>query len=267
MASDIERLKSRIFLGALFPVMKVALHDNPKMKKKFAGVNARIQFAARDGDGNGNGHGDGDIGAYLDFTAGDLEIVQGICENPDVAFWFGSIEKMNAMLAGKPVLPRIKGIYRLGLLAKAISLFLSLKLLEPDARPKDPQKRRLKVKMSVFMMVAALSQYNKGGDPEMVKWTSMQPERIYQISVTGEDDIAAYLRVKAGKTKAGRGFYTKRRPFVHMKFNGIDGAMPILLEEIDMVEAVRDGLLSLDGSPEYARDLGNFMVRIQKLVM
>lgn len=259
MASDIERLKTRIFLRALFPVMKVALHDNPKMKKKFAGINARIQFAAKDGNG--------DIGAYLDFKDGDLEIVQDICERPDVAFWFGSIEKMNAMLGGKPVMPRIKGIYRLPLLLKAVSLFLNLKLLEPGARPKDPQKRRLKVKMSVFMMVAALSQYNKGGDPEMVKWTSKQPERIYQISVAGEDDIAAYLKVKAGKSKAGRGFYTKRRPFVHMKFNGIDGALPILLEEVDMVEAVGDGLLSLEGSPEYARDLGNFMVRIQNLVM
>ncbi len=259
MASHVALLKTRIFLRALFPVMKVALNDNPKMKKKFAGLDARIQFAAKDEGG--------DIGAYLDFKDGDLEIVQGICERPDLAFWFGSVEKMNAMLGGKPVLPRIKGIYRLSLLLKAVSLFLSLKLLEPDARPKDPQKRRLKVKMSVFMMVAALSQYNKGGDPEMVKWTSKQPERIYQISVTGEDDIAAYLRVKGGKSKAGRGFYTKRRPFVHMEFNGIDGAMPILLEEVNMVEAVGNGLLRLEGSPEYARDLGNFMMRIQKLLM
>ena len=65
MASDLELLKSRIFLGALFPVMKVALNDNPKMKAKFKGVNARIQFAARDESGH--------IGAYLHFQNGGLE--------------------------------------------------------------------------------------------------------------------------------------------------------------------------------------------------
>ena len=259
MAEYAELLKARIFLRALFPVMKVALNDDPNMKKRFDGINAVVQFAAKDEDG--------DIGAYLDFKNGDLAIVQGISDTPDIAFRFGSVAKMNAMLAGKPVLPRIKGFYKLSRLSKVVSLFLSLRVLEPDSRPKDPMKRRLKVKMSVYMMVAALSQYNKGGDPEMVKWTAKQPERIYQISVTGEEDIAAYLKVKAGNSKAGLGFYNKRKPFVHMKFNGIDGAMPILLEDVNMVEAVGSGLLALEGSPEYARDLGNFMMRIQNLVM
>jgi hypothetical protein len=259
MATEKDLLVARIFLRALFPVMKVPLHDDPKMTKKFTGVNARIQFVAKDSNG--------DIGAYLNFTDGELEIVQGVHEKPDIAFMFSSVSKMNAMLAGKLVIPRIKGIYKLGLFIKVLALFLSLKVLEPDAKPKDPLKRRLKVKMTVYMITTALSQYNKGGDPEMVKWTSKQPERIYQISVTGEDDIAGYFKVKAGKSKAGRGFYTKRRPFVHMKFNGIDGALPILLNEVNMVEAVRDGLLSLEGSPEYGRDIGNFMVRLQDLMM
>ncbi len=259
MATEKDLLVARIFLRALFPVMKVALNDNPKIKKKFKGVTAQIQFVAKDSHG--------DVGAYLDFKDGELEIIQGVCEKPDISFKFSSVPKMNAMLAGKPVIPRIKGLYKLILFTKVLALFLSLKILEPDARPKDPLKRRLKVKMTIYMITTALSQYNKGGDPEMMKWTSKQPERIYQISVTGEDDIAGYLRVKAGKSKAGRGFYTKRRPFVHMKFNGIDGALPILLNEVNMVEAVRDGLLFLEGSPEYGRDIGNFMVRIQGLLM
>ena len=99
----------------------------------------------------------------------------------------------------------------------------------------------------------------------MVKWTSKQPERVYQMSVEGED-IAAYLRVKAGKSKAGRGFYTKRHPFVHMKFNGIDGALPVLLNEVSMVEAIRNGYLAVEGSPEYGGDIGDFMTRIQDLI-
>jgi hypothetical protein len=259
MASEKDMLVSRIFLRALLPVLKVALNDNPKMLKKFNTTTATIQFAAKDASG--------DVGAYLDFADGALEIRQGVLQNPDIAFMFNSVAKMNAMFAGKPVLPKIKGIYKIRLFLRIISLFLSLKVLEPDAKPKDPLKRRLKVKMTIYMVTTALSQYNKGRDPEMMAWTSKQPERIYQMSVIGEPDIAAYMKVKAGKSKAGRGFYKKRRPFVHMRFNGIDGAIPILLNEINMVEAVRDGVLVTEGSPEYARDIGNFMMRIQELIM
>jgi hypothetical protein len=259
MATKREQIAARIILQALLPVMKVALNDDPKMKKKFEGVTAKIQFFAKDPAG--------DIGAYLDFTKGRLEIVQGITGNPDICFGFNSIAKMNAMFGGRFALPRIKGFYKLGLLSKIISLFLSLTVLKPDAKPKDPLKKRLKVKMTIYMITTALSQYNKGGDPEMVKWTSKQPERIYQMSVDGEEDIAAYLRVKAGKSKAGRGFYTKRLPFLHMRFNGLDGAIPILVNEANMVEAIRDKDLIVEGSPEYGRDIGDFMVRIQDLVM
>lgn len=257
MATQMELMAARIYLRAVFPVMKVMLADDPAMKKKFEGVTADIQFLAKDDAG--------DIGAYLQFKNGELEIVQGVSENPAITFGFGSIAKMNAMLAGKPVLPKIKGLMKIRLLLKAFSLLMSLKILMPDARPKEPEKRRLKIKMTLYMITTALSQYNKGGDPEMVKWTSKQPERIYQMSVTGED-IAAYLRVKAGKSQAGRGLYTKRHPFVHMKFNGVEGAFPVILNEVGMVEAVAGGMLAIEGSPEYGGDFGNFMTRIQNLI-
>lgn len=258
MATERELLTARIFLRALFPVMKVVLSDVPSMKKKFEGMTAKIQFAAKNGSG--------ELGAYLDFKNGELEIMQGICDNPDIRFGFSSVKKMNDMLAGKPVIPKIKGFLKIGLLIKVFSLLMSLKILMPNAKPKAEDKKRLKIKMTIYMITTALSQYNKGGDPEMVRWTSKQPERIYQMSVENED-IAAYFRVKAGKSKAGRGFYKKRRPFVHMKFNGIDGALPIILNEVSMVDAIKNKFLSLEGSPEYGRDIGDFMMRIQNMIM
>ncbi|MFO7963694.1 MAG: hypothetical protein R6U50_07225 [Desulfobacterales bacterium] len=257
MASASEIMAARIYLNAVFPVMKVMLADDPDMRKKFEGVTADVQFSAHDDTG--------DIGAYLQFKNGELDIMQGFSSDPAITFSFKSIAKMNNMLAGKPVLPKIKGMLHFRLLMKVFSLLMSLKILMPDARPKEPEKRRLKVKMTLYMITTALSQYNKGGDPEMTKWTAKQPERIYQMSVQGED-IAAYLRVKAGKSKAGRGIYTRRRPFVHMKFNGVDGALPVILNEVGMVEAVAGGLLSIEGSPEYGGDIGNFMTRIQNLI-
>ncbi|MFZ5569514.1 MAG: hypothetical protein ACOZF0_03860 [Thermodesulfobacteriota bacterium] len=257
MATPTELMSARIFLRALFPVMKVVLSDDPAMKRKFEGVTADVQFIAKDPAG--------DVGAFLRFQNGELEIVQGVSPKPDITFAFGSVAKLNAMLAGKPVIPVIKGLWKIGLLIKVFALLLYLKVLMPNARPKDPFKQRMKVKLTVYMITTALSQYNKGGDPEMAKWTAKQPERIYQMSVDGEPDIAAYLRVKAGKSKSGRGFYSRRHPFVHMKFNGIKGALPIILNDVNMVEAVRKGYLSVEGSPEYGRDIGDFMMRIQAL--
>jgi hypothetical protein len=260
MAPDKDRMAAQLFLQALFPLLKVVLKDNPKIGEKFKGVNARIQFVAKDDQ-------QGDLGAYLLFNNGTLEIVQGICPDPDLAFKFSSVKRMAAMLAGKPALFRIGGFYRVGLLVKLLTLLMSLTLLMPNARPKDPDKKRMKVKLSIYMMASALSRYNKLGNPEINKWTGKQPERIYQFSVIGEDDIASYLRIKAGNTQAAPGRYTRRKPFVHMKFRTVDEAIPVLANDINMVKAVEKGYLSLEGSPEYARDVGNFLMRIQALVM
>lgn len=256
-ATERELLAARIFLRAVFPVMKVVLTDVPAMKKKFENVNARVQFVALN-----NGE---KIGACLVFENGEFKVEQGVFDNADITFSFKTVKKMNDMLAGKPVIPSIKGIRKIGLLLKVLSLLLSLKIMMPNVRPKTYEKKYLKVKLAFYMITTALSQYNKGGDPEMVKWTSKQPDRIYQISVEGTD-IAAYLRVKAGNTKAGRGFYERRRPFVHMKFNGVDGAIAVLMRDEEFVGAVGKGYVTIEGAPEYAAQLNDFMQRIQALV-
>ncbi|MEW5734277.1 MAG: hypothetical protein AB1921_05445 [Thermodesulfobacteriota bacterium] len=256
MASQRDMLAARIFLRAVLPVIKVILTDDPKAAKRFANVSAKVQFVAKDPEEP--------VGACLVFDKGEFSVVQGVCEKPDLTFSFRTVARMNAMFAGKPAVPFIRGLHKVGLLIKVFSLLMGLMVLMPNARPTDPAKRRLKVKMTFYMITTALSQYNKGGDPEMVKWASRQPERIYQITV--DEGIAAYLRVKAGKTKAGRGVYARRRPFVHMKFNGVDGAMPVVLNDVDMVTAVRKGYLVVEGSPEYGANIGDFMVRIQELI-
>lgn len=257
MATDRELLAARLFFKAVFPIIKVILQDDPKMNRKFQDVKAEIQFTAKDEKGP--------VGAWLIFNNGEFSVDYGICRNPDITFSFKSVKKMNDMLAGKPVIPSIKGVTKFSLLVKILSLLLLLKILMPNARPKDNMKKKLKVKLSFYMITTALSQYNKGGDPDMVKWTTKQPDRIYQISVDGED-IAAYLRVKAGNSKAGRGFYTRKRPFLHMKFHGVDGALAVLLRDAEFVDAVSRGYVSVEGAPEYAAQLNDFMQRIQAML-
>ena len=257
MATERELLTARLFFRAVFPIIKVILHDDPKMNNKFKDVNAMVQFTAKDDNGP--------VGAWLVFNKGEFGVEYGICENPDITFSFKSVKKLNDMLAGKPVIPSIKGITKFSLLMKIMSLLLSLKILMPNARPKDYAKKQLKAKLSFYMITTALSQYNKGGDPDMIKWTTKQPDRIYQISVEGED-IAAYLRVKGGNSKAGRGFYQRKRPFLHMKFHGVDGALAVLLRDAEFVESVTKGFVTIEGPPEYAGQLNDFMQRIQALL-
>ncbi|MDJ0763671.1 MAG: hypothetical protein QNJ97_11870 [Myxococcota bacterium] len=259
MATEQECLVSKISLLAILPVIKVILEEDLKTAKKFASVRATVQFVAKDPSGP--------VGAHLIFDKGNFEVAQGIADKPEITFGFSSVAKMNAMLGGKPVLPHIKGLFRIGLLINVFGVLLDLKkFLLPDNTPKNAVEARIKVKMNLYMISTALSVLNKSGDAEMVKWTSKQPERIYQFSVEPEG-IACYLRVKAGKTKAGRGYYTQRKPFVHFDLKGVDGALPIITNQVAFVEGLAKGYVQVHGSPEYATQFNNFMARIADMVM
>jgi len=257
-----EQVTSRIVLRAVLPVIKVMLEDDPAIKQAFEGVSGTVQFLAEDSDGS--------VGACLVFENGALTVEQGIGENADLLFAFPSLKAMNDMFRGKPVLPKIGPLLRgalknFGLLVKTFKVLLGMKLLMPEAKPKTPEKAYLKVKMTLYMVSTALSQLNKAGDPDMHAWTSKQPERIYQWSVDGTD-IACYLKMKAGNTKAGRGLYERRKPFVHMRFSSVDAALPVLASSVDTVSAIAQGLVVNDGSPEYGGRIGDFMMKISTLL-
>ena len=255
--ADKTMLTNRIIRMSVLPLFKVLYKeaDDP-ITKILRGTGGIVQFAVKDTD----------IGTYLEFAASGLEVYQGVHPSPDIAFIFKSVEDMNGMFTGKVVFPKLKGLHHVRLLLKLIPLFIGLTMLMPDKNPKDPAKRELKIKLLMYMVTNALSQLNKGGEEEMMEWTSKQPDRIYQLSVQPEGP-AAYLRVKAGKTKSGHGLYTRKAPFLHMKFNGIEGAWKVMVEAKDTVQAMADGDVSVEGSPEYGGKLGTFMLRIQDLLL
>ncbi|HQB03678.1 MAG TPA: hypothetical protein PLY90_10350 [Candidatus Hydrogenedentes bacterium] len=257
-----EQLTGRLVLNAVLPVIRVMLEDDERMKDRFADVTGTVQFEADDPDGK--------IGAWLLFDRGKFEVTQGFTENPDVLFSFSSLKAMNDMFRGKPVLPRLGALLpalmkKPGLVIRVFKVLFGLKLLMPAAKPKNAEQAHLKVKMTLYMVSTALSQMNKAGDTDMQAWTAKQPERIYQWSVDGTD-IACYLKVKAGKTKAGRGVHTGRKPFVHMSFKSVDAALPVLANTIDTVSAIGQGLVLSDGSPEYGGKLGDFMMKVANLL-
>jgi hypothetical protein len=265
-ATAIGIMTAKLFFNAAFPVMRVVLEDDPVMRARFANVKAVVQIGAKNPGGE-----ESFLACHLVFDKGDFSVVQGPAENPDIALTFSSVAKMNAMFRGGAALPSIRGLGRLGTLLKVFSLLMSLMIMMPSSRPKEPGKQKLKVKMSLYMITRALSMYNKLGDPGMAEWCRRQPDRIYQFIVDGEPGkgepaVACYLRVKAGKSKSGHGIYTRRTPFVLFHFFGIDGAMKVLLKDVGFVPGVEQGYVEIVGSPEYAMYLNDFMSILQGML-
>ncbi len=261
--ADTVALVNRIVCYSVLPLMRVLYEerrDRPLLRA-LGGVEGSVQFGVVDSED----------GAWLEFADGGCKVTPGVNPATDIAILFRDRAAMNAMFTGgRPAaigMPRLRGLWRLPLLLKTLPLVLGLTLLMPDKQPKDAPTRRLKVRLIMYMVANALSQLNKGGDEDMARWTAKQPDRIYQFSVQPDGDPAAYLRVKGGKTRAGRGIYTRKAPFIHMKFNGVDGAYKVYAENKETVSAMADGDLTLEGSPEYGGVIGSFMVRISDLLL
>jgi hypothetical protein len=261
-----ELMTAKLFFNAAFPVMQVVLDDDPAMNAKFRDVQATVQICAA--CKTGERIGEELLACHLVFDRGKLAVNLGPASAPDITLSFNSVEKMNTMFRGGSALPSIKGFSKLGLLIKIFSLLMSLMLMAPKSRPKDPVKQKLKVKMCLYMVSRALSSYNKLGNPAMVEWCKRQPDRIYQFIVgpKAAPDIACYLRVKAGKSKSGHGVYTRRSPFVLFHFSSVEGALKVLLKDVGFVEGVEQGCVEVVGSPEYAMALNDFMAVLQGMM-
>jgi hypothetical protein len=249
-----DEIKSRLFLRAALPLVKVVREDDPRMRRLTRNMSAVVQFMVKGTD----------TGAHLVFADDGLEVVQGIHDEPTVCFTFKDLKSMNDFFAGKLALPSIKGIRRLGVILRTVPLLLSLKMLMPDADPKNPAKRALKVKLLLYMISTALSQLNKAGEPTMTKMVEKSPDRVYQWIIEGGP--SAYLRMKAGKSKAGRGVYTRRRPFVLMKFPDTEGAYQVLTSKVALVEAVKQGYVVTEGAMEYSKEIGICMQTVEELM-
>lgn len=248
-----DELVSRIFLRSALPLIRDLAEDKPVFKKLFPRKGV-IQFLAEDNE---------DVGAFIAFVDKEIQIRPGRNEGPDLTIGFKTTADLNSFFAGKMVTPKIKGFLKIHLLLRILPLLLGVKILLPSVLPEKPEKRALKVRLVLYMITNALSQLNNAGDEEFGKITKNSPDRIFQWTV--KDGPAAYLRMKNGKTKAGRGTYTKRRPFVHMIFPDIDSAFLVLTAQAPLVDAVRLGYVVTEGAMEGSKDIGYHMQRIEEL--
>ena len=92
------------------------------------------------------------------------------------------------------------------------------------------------------------------------------PERVYQWTVASAN-IGAYLRMHAGRVKAGRGTYSRRRPFVHFLFPDVEAALAVLTATGSQMSGVRSGQVQTFGSPEYTRKISLLMQKVDALLV
>jgi hypothetical protein len=135
-------------------------------------------------------------------------------------------------------------------------------LLTITEAPADEETQKLAVKCFFYLLSSGISQLNKHGHEGVHDWASKSPDRVYAWAVDGYPEVSAFLRVKAGKTRSGRGTYKRAMPFFTMRFDSLPSALGILLSTDDMLESTKQGKLIMDGAPEFGAQIGDFMMQV-----
>ena len=265
MAHTQEALYSnKIFLNAALPLVKVIANDIPSLKKKFEKTHAVIQVSCLDPEVEG-----GKRGRHFVLNSGEWLVHTCLTEDPHIELQYKSVENLNDFFKGKITpagIPKIKGLKKADVLISFVMVLLKMaNLLGATEAPKDEATKELLVKCYFYLLSSGISQLNKLGHPEIKDWTTKSPDRVYAFAVDGYPQVAAYLRIKAGKSRAGRGEYKRAMPFFTLRFNNLDSALGILMSTDDMLEATKAGRLIMDGGPEFGAQLGGFMLEIGAL--
>jgi hypothetical protein len=174
---------------------------------------------------------------------------------------------MNAFFKGKmspATLPKMKGVLRhpKEFIAFLMALLKMSSLLGATAPPEDEETKVLLVKAFFYLLSSGISCLNKNGHEGVRAWSGPSPDRVYSWAVNDHPEVAAYLRVKAGKSRAGRGEYKRAMPFFTLRFDSLDSALGILMDTDDMMDATKAGRLIMDGAPEFGAQLGGFMLDV-----
>ena len=263
MSTRDEVFTNKIFLCAAIPLIKVIANDVPNLAKKFEHAHTIYQISALCPDVP-----EGKVGTHLVVNNGEWIVhTDKLTNNAHVELEFKSIEALNAFFKGqiKPqYLPKMKGLAKhTGAFASFMMVLLKMSsLLTAKEPPTDEETKKLLVKCYFYLLSSGISTLNKNGHEAVHDWTSKSPDRVYSWAVNGYPEVSAYIRIKAGKSRAGRGEYKRAMPFFTMRFDNFDSALGILMSTDDMLESVKSGKLIMDGAPEFGAQLGDFMLQV-----
>ena len=249
---------ARIFFNSALPLLKVVIQSKPKILKKFEKKSFVFQVSALYDKAPG-----GKMATHLVFDKGDITVkVSEIHPKPDIEFVFPDLKKFIIFFSGKGMpLPKMKGVVKnLGAFAAVMSGLLTMsKLLGSENAPQDDGDKELLVKLFFYLLPNGISQLNKAGHEGGGGGALKSPDRAYAFAVTGYPELNSYIRVKEGDSKAGRGEYPRCKPFLTLRFDSVMHALDILLGKGDMVEYMANDYLRVEGAPEFAGVVGEFM--------
>ncbi len=270
MATPIEEYYSnKIFLNAAVPLLKVIATDDPKINAKFKKVHCVYQVSALDANAP-----EGKLATHLVVNGDEWKVHAGkvayrVGKQPFVELEFKSVEQLNAFFKGKigpGTLPKMRGLNFLKEFLAFMSCLLRMSsVLSATTPPEKEEDKALMVKCMFYLLTSGISQLNKMEHPEIHEWALKSPDRVYGLAVNDHPESSAYIRVKAGKTRAGRGEYKRAMPFFTLRFSSYDAALGTLLGIDDMLDATKNGRIIMDGGPEFGATFGGFLLTIGDL--
>ncbi|MBQ7548546.1 MAG: hypothetical protein IJT03_02445 [Clostridia bacterium] len=256
-------LTNKIFLNAALPLLKVIATDVPGLAKKFEKTHCIYQVSALDPEAPA-----GKYATHFTVNSGEWKVcADKVATNAHIELEFKSVDAMNDFFKGKiapATLPKMKGVLKKPVdFASFMAVLLKMSsLLNAKEAPEDEETQQLMVKCFFYLLSSGISQLNKNGHEAVHDWAMKSPDRVYAWAVDGHPEVSAFLRVKAGKTRAGRGVYTRAMPFFTMRFDSLKSALGILLSTDDMLESTKAGKLIMDGAPEFGAQIGDFMLQV-----
>ncbi|PIE98530.1 MAG: hypothetical protein CR988_02785 [Treponema sp.] len=250
---------TKLFLASVIPLMKeIAMRTN--LKDKFFKNPGIAQISVITDEGKWGTH----------FLIENESITVGLntVENPDVELEFKTPEHFVAFFKNKTKkLPKIKGFFKFGLLVATFKTLLKMAgVLGAKEAPKAEADKELLVRCMFYLLSNGISRLNKLEHPDIHDWAQKSPKRVYALAVDGYDDVAAYILVQAGKTKASKGLYKLSKPFFTLRFADLDSALAILLDTGDMLALTAEKKLIMEGAPEFGAKLGDFMMMVGEFV-
>lgn len=257
---------NKIFLNSVLPVLKPVVEGKDSLQKAWAGKSGVCQISCRTED-EAPGSADG---THFVIEDGIWTVKRGLFDGkPDVDLVFKSRKHLNNFFKGKQIpLPAMKGIIGgKGLFIPFMKALLAMAgLLGSKVPPKDEAEQRLLVKCMFYLLSTGISTLNKLKHPKIHPWTTASPDRVYAWAVGDDEELSAYIRIKAGQSKASRGTYRRSMPFFTMRFDSVRSALGILLSIDDMIESTVKGKLIMEGGPEYGSQLGDHMLLIGSMI-
>ena len=263
MSTDETRFANKVFMAGALPLLKTIATDVPELAKKFEGVDAVYQVSASVEDQPKEA-------VHFIVENGEWSVKLGEYQGEkriDGELEFSSMEKMNAFMKGDMMkLPKMK-IKSFPKFIKFMMVLLKMSALLniPEPPENDEFTSVLLCKLYFYLLSSGISQLNKLGHPAIHEWALKSPDRCYQWEVVGHPECTAYIRIKAGKSRAGRGAYKRAKPFFNMKFDCPTSALKILLGTGDMFQMTADQQLIMEGGPEFGVQIGDYMMVVGDL--